>query len=52
MFYSDRLRVGYVICYFLGLVLEWVNVLVEEDSFLFNNFLVFLEVMFDMFEYR
>ncbi|XP_070450661.1 retrotransposon-like protein 1 [Equus przewalskii] len=52
MFYSDRLRVGYVICHLSGLALEWANALVEEDSPLLNNFPAFLEAMSDMFEYR
>ncbi|XP_058914334.1 retrotransposon-like protein 1 [Kogia breviceps] len=52
MFYSDRLRVGYVICHLSGLALEWAKDLVERESPLIDNFPAFLEAMSDTFQYR
>lgn len=52
MFYSDHLRVGYIICHLTGLALEWARALIEEDSPLIGDFPSFLEAMSDVFEYR
>ncbi|XP_007111245.2 retrotransposon-like protein 1 [Physeter macrocephalus] len=52
MLYSDRLRVGYVICHLSGLALEWAKDLVERESPLIDDFPAFLEAMSDTFQYR
>ncbi|XP_037357749.1 retrotransposon-like protein 1 [Talpa occidentalis] len=52
MFYSDRLRVGYVVCHLSGTALEWAQALLQEDSPLTHDFPAFLEAMSEMFEYR
>nr|AFJ03903.1 retrotransposon-like protein 1 [Sus scrofa] len=52
MYYSDRLRVGYVMCHLSGMALEWAKDLMEKNSPLVSDFPAFLEAMSDMFEYR
>ncbi|XP_012601865.1 retrotransposon-like protein 1 [Microcebus murinus] len=52
MFYSDHLRVGYVISHLSGLALEWAKALLRENSPLMGDFPAFLEAMSEVFEYR
>ncbi|MBZ3883809.1 Retrotransposon-like protein 1 [Sciurus carolinensis] len=52
MFYSDRLRVKYVICHLSGLALEWAKALLQQNSPLMGDFPAFLEAMSEVFEYR
>ncbi|XP_062946246.1 retrotransposon-like protein 1 [Cynocephalus volans] len=52
MFYSDRLRVRYVISHLSGLALEWANALLQANSPLIGDFPGFLEAMSEVFEYR
>ncbi|XP_054423673.1 retrotransposon-like protein 1 [Pteronotus mesoamericanus] len=51
-FYSDRLRVRYVISHLSGMALEWAQGLVQANSPLINDFPAFLEAMSEVFEYR
>ncbi|KAM6171914.1 retrotransposon-like protein 1 [Erethizon dorsatum] len=52
MFYSDRLRVKYVIDHLSGLALEWAESLIQQNSPVLENFTAFLEAMSEVFEYR
>ncbi|XP_003787091.1 retrotransposon-like protein 1 [Otolemur garnettii] len=52
MFYSDHLRVGYVISHLSGLALEWAKALLQKNSPLMGDFPAFLEAMSEVFEYR
>ncbi|XP_042548747.1 retrotransposon-like protein 1 [Dipodomys spectabilis] len=52
MFYSDHLRVRYVISHLSGLALEWAQSLIQQNSPVLGDFPAFLEAMSEVFEYR
>ncbi|XP_048218874.1 retrotransposon-like protein 1 [Perognathus longimembris pacificus] len=52
MFYSDHLRVRYVISHLSGLALEWAEALIQQNSPVLEDFPAFLEAMSQVFEYR
>ncbi|XP_004699169.1 retrotransposon-like protein 1 [Echinops telfairi] len=52
MFYSDQLRVGYIITHLSGMALDWAKKLVQADSPLLESFPGFMAAMSSVFEYQ